>query len=288
MIVYVYGDMFYSPARVLLNPVNTVGTMGGDIDGDFKRFYPDMYERYRTLCEEDAFDIGQFYLYKTPHKWVINMPIRKHFRAHAKLEYIQKGLQKIANNYAELGITSLSMPALDEDDLAWEDVNDMVVGMLGSLPLTVYVHRALIADGIERHPHGNLQPMQPRHVRAIRTWLQHIPQPITYAQIMSDLGKLAQTTSHWRSVQGETFRLRINQPKGKGQQSLKITPTKHEPVFLSGTALRDLWRYVRRAGYVFPDYLPSGLAEHSDYLVAILGASVCVNRKATTFAKRLG
>jgi hypothetical protein len=43
-------------------------------------------------------------------------------------------------------------------------------------------------------------------------------------------------------------------------------------VFLSGTALRDLWRYVRRAGYVFPDYLPSGLAEHSDYLVAILGA----------------
>ena len=46
MITYVVGDLLKSPARVLVNTVNTVGAMGRGIARDFKRIYPDMFKQY--------------------------------------------------------------------------------------------------------------------------------------------------------------------------------------------------------------------------------------------------
>src|SRR5262245_9162863 len=112
MITYVYGDIVYSPARVLVNPVNTVGAMGTGIASDFKRFYPDMFIAYRDLCQEDRLDVGQLFLWRTPHKWVLNFPTKKHWRAGSKLEYIETGLQKLASIYAAKGISSISFPML--------------------------------------------------------------------------------------------------------------------------------------------------------------------------------
>ena len=74
MITYVACDLFLSPARVLVNTVNTVGVMGKGIAKRFKQVYPDMFERYQQLCEEDAFGIGELWLYKTPNKWVPELP----------------------------------------------------------------------------------------------------------------------------------------------------------------------------------------------------------------------
>ena len=42
MITYVDGDLFDSPARVLVNTVNTVGVMGKGIARRFKRAFPDL------------------------------------------------------------------------------------------------------------------------------------------------------------------------------------------------------------------------------------------------------
>ena len=86
MITYVYGSLFYSPAHVLVNPINTVGAMGTGLAYDFKRFYPDMFEVYRELCRQDRFETGQLFLYKTAHKWILNFPTKKHWRATAKLD----------------------------------------------------------------------------------------------------------------------------------------------------------------------------------------------------------
>lgn len=264
MIVYVYGELFYSPARVFLNPVNTVGTMGGDIDGDFKRFYPEMYNAYQLLCEQDQLDIGQFYLYQTAHKWIVNVPIRKHFRANPRLEYIQDAIQKLALHASDLGITSLSMPALAWDELAWDDVRPILEGILGNLPMMTYIH---MPEAPKNMPTRN-QP--PRNVRAIRSWLQSIPHPVTYDGFIKDIQKLTEQQSHWQTTSKETFRVRIISTSGKKQLSMKITPTKHNPIFLSETALRDLWRYIQRSGYIFPQDLPAGLDANSAYIITIL------------------
>ena len=97
MITYVACDLFLSPARVLVNTVNTVGVMGKGIAKRFKQVYPDMFERYQQLCEGDAFDIGELWLYKTPNKWVLNFPTKRHWRQRSRPEYVEQGLRKFVD-----------------------------------------------------------------------------------------------------------------------------------------------------------------------------------------------
>ena len=52
MITYVACDLFQSPARVLVNTVNTVGVMGKGIAKEFKRIYPEMFREYQQICEK--------------------------------------------------------------------------------------------------------------------------------------------------------------------------------------------------------------------------------------------
>ncbi len=54
MITYVYGDLFTSPARVLVNPVNTVGTMSGDQGEVFRSVYPAMFACVRLISFRSA------------------------------------------------------------------------------------------------------------------------------------------------------------------------------------------------------------------------------------------
>jgi len=112
MIMYVTGNLFQSPAQVLVNTVNTVGVMGKGVALEFKRLFPDMFLRYRELCEGGEFKIGQLWLYKTPNKWVLNFPTKKHWRYPSRVEYITAGLQTFCRNYARLGIHSIAFPPL--------------------------------------------------------------------------------------------------------------------------------------------------------------------------------
>ncbi len=43
MIKYVKGNIFESPAQVIVNTVNTVGVMGKGIALEYKKKYPEMY-----------------------------------------------------------------------------------------------------------------------------------------------------------------------------------------------------------------------------------------------------
>lgn len=55
MIPYVLGDLFTSPASVL---VNTVGVMGKGIAREFKACFPAMFAEYQRLCETGDLAIG--------------------------------------------------------------------------------------------------------------------------------------------------------------------------------------------------------------------------------------
>jgi len=45
------------------NTVNVVGATGQGIALEFKRDYPEMYRRYRELCEAKEFKVGMLWLY---------------------------------------------------------------------------------------------------------------------------------------------------------------------------------------------------------------------------------
>ena len=110
MITYVNGNLFKSPAHVLVNTVNTVGVMGKGVAKEFKRLFPDMFKQYRNLCENNKLDIGNLFLYRTENKWVLNFPTKKHWRNPSRPEYIEKGLKKLVSIYLDVGIYDLAMP----------------------------------------------------------------------------------------------------------------------------------------------------------------------------------
>ena len=58
MLKYVKGDIFNSPAQVLVNTVNTVGVMGKGIALSFKKKYPEMFTTYRKACDKHQLIIG--------------------------------------------------------------------------------------------------------------------------------------------------------------------------------------------------------------------------------------
>ena len=51
MIQYVQGNILETTAKVIVNPVNTVGVMGKGLALHLKNKYPNMFNKYRYACE---------------------------------------------------------------------------------------------------------------------------------------------------------------------------------------------------------------------------------------------
>ena len=63
MIRELNGDLFDSRADIIGHGVNTHGVMGAGIAVAFKNRYPDMYERYKAICEQNLLVPGEVYFY---------------------------------------------------------------------------------------------------------------------------------------------------------------------------------------------------------------------------------
>ena len=70
MFEYIEGNIFESPAQVIVNTVNTVGVMGKGIALEFKKRYPDMFIAYRAACEKHQLTAGKLMLRRAPDHWV--------------------------------------------------------------------------------------------------------------------------------------------------------------------------------------------------------------------------
>ena len=143
MLMYIEGNMFESPAQVLVNTVNTVGVMGKGIALTFKKVYPDMYKNYRFFCEHKQFEVGKLYLYKTPGKWILNFPTKINWRNPSKVEYIEQGLKKFVLTYKDKGIKSIAFPKLGcgNGGLDFEtQVKPLMDKYLSHLDIDVYVY----------------------------------------------------------------------------------------------------------------------------------------------------
>ncbi|MCA9892597.1 MAG: macro domain-containing protein [Anaerolineae bacterium] len=269
MITYVFDDMFYSPARVLVNPVNTVGTMGTWLSKDFKRFFPTMFLAYQELCQTDRFDVGNLMLFRGAHRWVLNLPVKRHFRASITPDNIEAGLKKFAAIYATYDITLISFPALgyDQPGLDWNaEIRPLMEAYLRPLPIMVYLHM----------PATNGDDEKTRNMRAIRNWLNSPHGDVDFEAFWAQLTKRLQKTDQLQSTvsNGEApVSFRVKAEGGQDNQtraSLRILVGDERPIFVPETSLRDLWAYVKRAGYALPQNFPAGLDQYGAYLIPIL------------------
>ena len=142
MVKYVSGDIFDSPAQVLVNPVYTVGVRGKGLALAFKRKYPSMYATYRKVCERQQLTIGQLMLYHVEDHTILLFPTKAHWRGPSRMEYLEAGLDKFVQIYVEKKITTIAfpMPGCGNGGLVWEDVKSVMEKFLAPLPITVYIY----------------------------------------------------------------------------------------------------------------------------------------------------
>ena len=142
MIEYIEGDIFESPAQVIVNTVNTVGVMGKGLALAFRKRYPKMFERYKQACDNRSLDIGKLMLFYEADHWVLLFPTKRNWRNPSKLEYIEQGLDKFVKAYADKQISSIAFPRLGcgNGGLDWNDVKPIMERYLKNLPIRVYVY----------------------------------------------------------------------------------------------------------------------------------------------------
>ena len=74
-----------------------------------------MFVRYVEHCRSKRIDIGKLWLYRPPQpdkQWVLNFPTKRDWKHPSKVEFLQKGLQRFVETYAQRGIESIAFPIL--------------------------------------------------------------------------------------------------------------------------------------------------------------------------------
>lgn len=179
MIQYVEGDIFSSPAQVIVNTVNTVGVMGKGIALEFKTRYPKMFEKYKEACEKKKFQIGKLMLYNEIDHLILLFPTKENWRNPSRIEYIEKGLDKFVKCYAEKNITSIAFPKLGcgNGELDWKDVKLVMEKYLKSLPIDVYIY--LRNNNEEKPEHKQSKEMQ--------KWLRDNAKDMSFNGLVDDI-----------------------------------------------------------------------------------------------------
>lgn len=257
MILYVQGDLFQSPAQVLVNTVNTKGVMGKGVALQFKQLFPEMFEQYQDLCEQGKIDIGKLWLYKSPHKWVLNFPTKKHWRYPSKLEYVITGLEKFVRSYDEMGIHSIAFPPLGcgNGQLDFKSqVQPIMHQYLSRLPIDIFIY-----------PDRN-DPFVPEHLdsKEMQTWLRTEPALLPFSEVWEDLIRLLQHKNSFTTIaKNSTFQASA----ANDMSGIDIQAAGHK-YHISQESLRSFWQQLRAYGFSMRHIAP-GIDRQISYLVAI-------------------
>lgn len=202
MIEYIEGDIFESPAQVIVNTVNTVGVMGKGLALSFKQRYPDMFEHYKSICEKNLFTIGKLMLFFEADHWILLFPTKENWRNPSKIEYIEKGLMKFVQTYAEKNITSIAFPRLGcgNGELDWKDVKPLMERYLKILPIDVYIYLGISTDVIPEHK---------EHKKTIE-WLKKNAKDMSFNGVKDDLTYLSSIFPYTFELQSQKYEMKYS------------------------------------------------------------------------------
>ena len=245
MITYIDGDLFRSPARVLVNTVNTHGVMGKGIALQFKQIYPEMFREYRDYCENGIFRVGNLHLYKTSHKWVLNFATKQHWRKPSKVEYIADGLKAFVKQYARMGVTSVAFPALGcgNGGLDYEQqVKPLMEEYLNKVRIPVLIYPA----------RSRMEPPENEDIINTIEWLRSEPASLPFDEVWRDVSALLeQRTDFHTSANSNPYSVRVQD----NSPSITILSSGH--VYRIGSEeLLEFWQKLRDHGLIHRGIAP--------------------------------
>lgn len=87
--------------------------MGKGLAKEFKKLSKEAFEDYRSRCERGELKPGVLFVHRLPGgRQILHFPTKNHWRAKSRLEDVEAGLLSLKDEWDQLGITSLSLPAL--------------------------------------------------------------------------------------------------------------------------------------------------------------------------------
>lgn len=147
-----------SRMQTITNTVNCVGVMGKGVALRFKNAHRANYNEYVERCHRGEVRPGVPFVSNADEKrdkpdlqLVLNFPTKDHWRNPSQIEWIEAGLQTLAENYEAWGIKSLALPPLGcgLGGLEWGQVWPLMQRYLGDLPIDIEVW---VPDGEEADP----------------------------------------------------------------------------------------------------------------------------------------
>ena len=179
MVEYIEGNIFDSPAQVIVNTVNTVGVMGKGLALKFKKRYPEMFAAYRTACEKHQLTTGKLMLWRGPDHWVLMFPTKQNWRNPSRVEYIEDGLKKFSDTYAERNISSIAFPKLGcgNGELDWDVIRPIMEKYLKPLPIDVYIY---IGPGVVNSP-------EHRNPKETMDWMRSNAKDMSFNGVKDDI-----------------------------------------------------------------------------------------------------
>lgn len=259
MITYIIGDLFHSPAKVLVNTVNTEGVMGKGIAKDFKTIFPEMFQVYQTLCEKKKIDIGKLHLWRGTNKWVLNFPTKKGWRYPSKPEYIEAGLKMFVSGYARHGISTIAFPQLGcgHGELDWEkQVRPLMEKYLSKPPIEVFIHLY------------RKDPFAPEHkdIEKTKQWLRAEPESLAFAEVWEDILKVLKKKREFVTLDTKA-RFNVDHTL---QPEEGLVLKDGGQFFVPKDAMLDAWQHLRSVGFLTAEGMTQGLDLHASKVMALL------------------
>ena len=251
MISYLRTSILKSDAQTVVNTVNTVGVMGKGLAAEYRKLYPEMFERYREICSNQLLEVGKLWLWKGPTQWVLNFPTKVHWRHPSKIQYVEAGLKKFAQTFEERGITEIAFPRLGcgNGGLEWDDVRALMEHYLRPLPIPVYVHDHEIELG------------DPEHIEAKSGGRG----AGSFENFWKDLVRLLDSGSEFQTIFNRAeFRALLD-----GDAINIVRGENGKLVAISKVEMLDLWS-VLESGILTRKKLGGKLFDEAYYLIAIL------------------
>ena len=251
MITYLEGDIFSSPAQVLVNTVNTIGVMGKGIALAFKERYPDMFNAYKVVCEKRKFKVGQLLLYRAIDHMILLFPTKENWRNPSKIEYIEKGLINFREKYIEKGISSIAFPKLGcgNGELNWDDVKPVMEKYLGDLPIDVYIYLGTNKNVVPEH----------RNQADMQNWFHENAKDMSFNGLIDEIKTRALLVPYECQIEGKKTAIKctlnnsiiIGDEEISEEQLFKIwDDIRTQKVFLDNTNYRKVYELLFSLGYL--------------------------------------
>jgi O-acetyl-ADP-ribose deacetylase (regulator of RNase III) len=126
--------------------------MGAGIALECRYRYPEMFERYKEMCDKKLLDIGKLYLYQSNTKWILNFPTKNHWKFPTKQIYLEKGLLKFKETYEQKKIQSIAFPLLGAQNggLSKDESLELLQKHLKGIeiPIEIYIYKENASDDL--------------------------------------------------------------------------------------------------------------------------------------------